>query len=234
MTNNELIHALEELRDTLVAVGTGREAIQDVNDNYRRSYGRVSAELANRRVVNPIRYADLWDWWGQCRNGDLPTYASRRVFIGEIFNPLLNQIREGQSVSSEPTGWPRVDRNIDEVRSRLASAENEEQFQAVGLLCRETLISLAQAVFDPARHHAADGVSPSSTDAERMLEGFIACELQGGSDEEARRHAKSALKLAVALQHRRTAIFRDAALCAEATTSVINLIAIVSGRRDPN
>jgi hypothetical protein len=35
------------------------------------------------------------------------------------------------------------------------------------------------------------------------------------------------------LQHKRTASFRDAALCSEATTSVVNLIAIIAGRRDP-
>jgi hypothetical protein len=41
------------------------------------------------------------------------------------------------------------------------------------------------------------------------------------------------LDLANALQHRRTATFRDAAMCVEATTTVINVIAIVAGRRDP-
>jgi hypothetical protein len=40
--------------------------------------------------------------------------------------------------------------------------------------------------------------------------------------------------LAVNLQHRRTATFRDAALCAEATRSVINVIALISGQRDPD
>jgi hypothetical protein len=35
------------------------------------------------------------------------------------------------------------------------------------------------------------------------------------------------------LQHKRTATFRHAALCAEATVAVINLVAIVSGQRDP-
>ena len=66
-----------------------------------------------------------------------------------------------------------------------------------------------------------------------MLDAYIADNLAGSANEEARRHAKAALALAVALQHTRTADFRQAALCAEATASVINLLAIVSGRRDP-
>jgi hypothetical protein len=66
-----------------------------------------------------------------------------------------------------------------------------------------------------------------------MLEAYFAVELAGGANEEARRHARSALDFANAVQHRRTATFRDAALCVEATTTVVNVIAIVAGRRDP-
>ena len=68
--------------------------------------------------------------------------------------------------------------------------------------------------------------------AKRMLDAYIAAELSGGPNESARRHAKAALTLANDLQHHRTADYRQAALCAEATTSVVNLIAIISGQRD--
>lgn len=101
----------------------------------------------------------------------------------------------------------------------------------MGLLCRETLVSLAQAGYDTERHPPPDGKSPKRADAGRMLDAYMAAELAGGPNEEARRHAKAALSLALALQHRRTADFRDAAMCAEATTSVVNLIAIVDGKR---
>jgi hypothetical protein len=122
---------------------------------------------------------------------------------------------------------------LSEIRLRLEQAKTEEQFQAVGLLCRETLIGLAQLVHDPVRHPPLDGVTPSDADAKRKLEAYLAVELGGGSHEAARKHARAALDLANDLQHRRTAAFRQAALCAEATTSVVNLIAIVSGQRDP-
>jgi hypothetical protein len=133
----------------------------------------------------------------------------------------------------QPTGWQRVDRTVGELRDRLASACNEEQFQAVGLLGRDTLISLAQAVYVRDRHPPLDGVDPSDADAKRRLEAYLAIELAGGPNEEARRHARSALDFANAVQHRRTATFRDAALCVEATTTVVNVIVVVAGRRDP-
>lgn len=92
---------------------------------------------------------------------------------------------------------------------------------------------MAQVVYDPASHPPLDGVTPSATDAKRMLEAYIAVELGGGANEATRRHARSALDLANVLQHRRTATFREAALCVEATTTVVNVVAIVAGRRDP-
>jgi hypothetical protein len=119
------------------------------------------------------------------------------------------------------------------LRNQLASAENEEQFQAVGHYGRDTLISLAQAVYSPEHYPTLDGIPASETDAKRMLEAYLERELAGSTNAEARRHARSALDFANALLHRRTATFRDAAMCVEATTTVVNILAIVAGKRDP-
>ncbi len=147
--------------------------------------------------------------------------------------PVFGARRTGQRaiIFSEPTGWEKVDRQIQEVRLRLQEATTEEQFQAIGLLCREVMISIAQAVHDPEKHASLDGVKPSRTDATRMLEAFFSVELAGSANKEARAHAKTALKLAVALQHKRTADYRMAALCAEACATIVNLATIASDRR---
>jgi hypothetical protein len=134
-------------------------------------------------------------------------------------------------VFDEPTGWQKVDRQLQEVRQRLDSADSEEEYQAVGLLCREALISAALEVYNPARHVPADGVVPSKTDAKRMLDAIFEADFGGSSNDEARGHAKAAVKLALALQHKRTAEFNTAALCAEGTTSVVNMLAVLAGRR---
>jgi len=233
MTDSELIASLENLRNTMTAVATGGPRIDEVNDKYQRTFAAVTAELLSRQINNPITYSSLWDWYGRWSSGDLPSYQSRRTFISELINPLIHRIRTGRVEEVQLTGWQRVDRTIGEVRDRLALARSEEQFQAVGLLCRETLISLAQVVYVREHHPPLDGIEPSPTDAKRMLEDYISVELAGGANVETRKHARSALELANALQHRRTATFRDAAMCTEATTTVINVIAIVAGRRDP-
>jgi hypothetical protein len=139
---------------------------------------------------------------------------------------------DGRAVMfEEPTGWQKVDRQLQEMRMRLDSADTEEQYQGVGLLCREVLISVAQEVYDTDRHLSADGVMPSDTDAKRMLDAVFEKELKGATNEEARAHAKAAVRLALALQHKRTADFKTAALCAEGTLSVVNMLAVLAGRR---
>jgi hypothetical protein len=233
VTDEELIDSLEYVRNTMIAVATGGPRINDVNDQYQRMYAIVAAALSKRGFNNPLPYGNLWDWYGRWSSGDLPTYQSRRTFVSELVNPLITRIRSGRTEDLLPTGWQRVDRTVGEIRDRLAAATSEEQFQAVGLLCRDALISLAQAVYVRERHPSLDGTEPSTTDGKRMLEAYIAVELSGGANEEARRHARSALDLANALTHRRTATSRDAAMCVEATTTVVNVVAIVAGRRDP-
>ena len=161
------------------------------------------------------------DGWEIFRKGDLsgrPVFAARKV---------------GQRpyILEEPTGWEKVDRQIQEIRLRLEMAATEEQFQTVGLLCREVLISLAETVYDQNRHQPIDGILPSRTNAVRMLEAFFAAELGGESNEEMRSYVKAALRLANALQHKRTADSRLAVLCAEATLSVVNAAAVLAGRR---
>lgn len=237
MTDEELLDKLESLKNTMVAVSTGGPRIDNVNSDYRRDYSEVDGALRQRNITNPNPYSDLWSWYGRWSSGDLPSYRSRRVFLTELFAPVLEQIRaRAAGTLSEPpppTGWPRVDRTVGEIRLRLAEGSTEEQYQAIGLLCREVLISLAQEVYEPERHPPIDRIHPSDSDAKRMLDAYIAVELSGGPNREARIHAKAALKLAIALQHRRTADFRQAAMCVEATTAVINVVSIMSGRRDP-
>lgn len=238
MTIFEIRKALSEMRSILVGVATGGPRIGEVNHEYEQIYQDVDSNLRMLGVENSIPYRDLWQWYGRWSSGDLPTYQSRRVHIAELINPLIESLHFSQHRKAlvpppEPTGWARVDRTVGRARRDLAEARNEEEFQAVGMLCREALISLAQAVYSAEKHPVTE-VSLSPTDFKRMIEAFIAVELAGGSSEDLRRHARAAFDLANNLQHRRTADFRPAAMCMEATASIINIIAIVSGRRDPS
>lgn len=162
---------------------------------------------------------DGWELYQRSEISGRPVFAARTTTAdAEIF--------------PEPTGWPKIDRQIDEIRLRLREAKAEEQFQSVGHLCREALITVAQAVYDRQRYPPLDSVEPSPTDAKRMLEAYFAVELAGPANSNSRKHARAAFDMANGLQHDREATFRDAALCAEAAVSVVRIVAIVSGRRE--
>ena len=229
---------IENQRNLMIAVATGGPRIQSVNDDYIERRERIKSALVAVNIKDPNPYANLWDWYGKWSSGDLPTYQSRRQYIRGLYAPLLEKLSQRSTILSgplrKPTGWERVDRGIDKIRRQLEIAKDEEDFQSVGLLCRETLISLVQVIYDSQKHLSPDGVEPCPTDAKRMLDAYIETELRGSGNDEARRYAKASLNLANELQHKRTAGFRSAAMCAEATTSVVNLITIVSGRRDPD
>jgi hypothetical protein len=236
-TQDQLVTAIEEQRSLMISVATGERRIQDANEEYKKRRGEIGKMLQTKGIKDPNSFFDLWGWYKRFKSGDLPTYASRRQFMSELYDPLLTRLQQDASPTpgmfDEPTGWAKVDRTVTEIRQRLEQATTEEQFQAVGTLCREALISLAQAVFNSVQHPTLDGIKASLTDFKRMIEAYFAVELAGASKEASRRHAKAAFDLANDLQHKRTADFRHAALCAEATAAVINLVAIVSGQRDP-
>jgi hypothetical protein len=236
MTEHDCIRELEAEKAMMMAVSTGGPRIQDVNQQYIERRHQIRPFLLGISVADANPYPDLWAWYGKWSSGELPTYRSRREYLVQLFQPTLDALtRRAAGVVAEPavapTGWTRVDRGIDAIRQRLETAHSEEEFQTVGLLCRETLISLGQAVYDPAQHTPTDGVTPSTTDGYRMIEAFISSALSGSSNETIRKHTKSALDLANQLQHRRTATLRDAALCSEATRTVTNIVAIISDKR---
>lgn len=237
IAHEDLAKLLEKQKGLMVSVSTGGARIQDVNNDYKSSLPEISEGLRERDIASTNPYKDLWEWYGKWSDGSLSSYQSRRTFLSEMFVPLVETIMGMNTASvnpifEAPTGWNRVDRSMGEIKLRLAQANSEEQYQGIGLLSRETLISLAQAVYNPELHTVIDGITPSKTDANRMIEAYISTVLKGKPNENIRRHTKASLGLANELTHKRTADFRLAALCAEATNAVVNILSIISGRRD--
>ncbi|HZV17524.1 MAG TPA: hypothetical protein VFF84_02410 [Sphingobium sp.] len=216
-------------RAMMVSVATGGPRIQEVDDYYKAREVRIRQAIPKGvKYENP--HADLWDWYRHW-SASLPQYKDRRSYVRQLFGPAIEAIAKRSSLPSEPreaTGWERVDRALSKARSQLESASAEEDYQAIGLLCREVIISLAQAVYDPAIHQSLDGVPPSETDANRMLEAYIGHVFPGASNKEVRAHHRASLALALNLQHRRTATRQLAALCVEATASTAAVVSIIA------
>ena len=127
-----------------------------------------------------------------------------------------------------PTSWVNVDRQVAAMREQLLRAESEVDYQSVGHRGREAMISLAQAVIDPAEATGEDGMVPSSADAKRLLDAYVVMTLPGGSNEALRKAVKAVVQATSAVLHDRKATQKDAALIAELVSSSVHLVHILA------
>ena len=146
--------------------------------------------------------------------------VSGRPVFGAMPSGLLR-------VDPEPTSWEKVDRQVVAMRDQLMRAESEEDYQSVGLLGRELMISLAQAVIDPAEAVGEDGKVPSKSDARRMLEAYVSKNLPGRSNEALRKAIRGIVQATSAVVHDRSATKQDAALITELVSSSVHLVHIL-------
>ena len=229
---------LEAIKDIMISVATGGERIQSVDARYKSLHSSLlhKCKLLNIQYDNPFR--GLWDWYGRWSN-DLPTYHSRRQFISDLLAPSFDAIDNDASSNTtvtspivELTDWERINRTILKIKQESSTAKNEEDYQQIGLLCREVIISLAQAVFNPEIHGTTDenGTKIGKTDAMRMIGNYINMRLSGSSNEELRAYARTTNKLANLLTHKRDAHKQDMLLTVAATISLINFIGILEDK----
>jgi hypothetical protein len=231
---SKLIEDVNYLIKIMISVSTGGDRIQDVNDQYKATFNLVEKALQRLSFTNPNPYRDLWEWYTKW-SSTFTQWKERREFIRQMYNTLLQSLEETSqpeliSVTIDLSNWERIERSINELKIRQTEALTEEQYQVVGLLSRETIITLAQVVYNKDKHQFLDGSEISKTDAKRMLDAYITVELGGTTNETVRRYARATLDLANELTHKRTATKKHASLCAIATISIINLIGTIEGR----
>lgn len=237
VTKRDILERIGEIDTIMVDVATGGQLIKSVDSGYKDRYVELDKWLNKLGLDNPNPYRSLWDWYRRWNeSNDLSGYASRRVFVSNLYQPLVDIIDDSVDemviVEFEPTGWDRVDRAVYEMKTRLAQASTEEQLQAIGMLGRETMITIAQQVFGKSIHKSEDGIEPSETDAKRMLDAFFGYELSGTSNERTRRFAKSSVDMANHLTHDRMATKRNASMCLVSVTAVASLIKIIQGDKE--
>lgn len=234
ITKQELIDGVEFLNNTMVSVATGRQAIEEADSDYKKMYLKANSALNSIGVENPNKYRSLWEWYGKWKR-DFETYQERRDYISNLYRPIYDLLAEDHEfkvvdVNIDLTDWDKIKFAITEIKKREKAATRVEQFQAVGTLCRELIITLAQTVYNEEGHSSLDGVKISKTDANRMLESYIHAVLGGREFEELRSYAKSTNKLANWLTHKRSSTNRDMMLCTSATLTLVNFIGILENK----
>jgi len=224
-------------REMMIAVATGQQQIPEVDDYYSARQFKLVEGCAAAGIKYENPHISLWDWYNFWKSQGWDTWSERRNYVRKLFSgPVASAVGRVHNPSAlnerEPTGWERVDRSLGKARAQFLAASTEEEWQVIGLLGREVLISLGQAVYKPDVHGDTDleGKRIGSTDARRQLVAWLHHQKPGGDNKEIRAHIKASIDLAVHLQHRRTATRQLAALCLEATSSAVSVVAIIDGR----
>lgn len=230
----ELVDGIEFLNNIMVSVATGRQTIEEADPDYKKIHIKVNSALNSIGVENPNKYRSLWEWYGKWKR-DFETYQERRDYISNLYKPIYDLLAEDHEfkvvdVNIDLTDWDKIKFAITEIKKREKAASRVEQFQAVGTLCRELIITLAQTVYKEEEHPSVDGVEISNTDANRMLESYIKSVLKGGAHEELRSYAKSTNKLANALTHKRSSTKKDMMMCTSATLTLVNFVGILENK----
>ncbi|MCB0495542.1 MAG: hypothetical protein KDC79_05370 [Cyclobacteriaceae bacterium] len=229
----ELLCDLLILKSLLIRIGTGLNTIQEKNDEYIILKKQTDKLITSFEIDFKLDFEDLWEWYHYYKE-HYGSYKERRKYITDLFKQVLKSIVDTKEISRDEiplTGWDRVDRVLGKTNKQLGLANNEEDFQQIGLLCREIFITLGQILFDSDKHELIDEVNPSQTDAKRRLEIYVENELSGKSKSALRKYLRAAIDLSVDLQHRRTANKIDAGICLEATYSVTNTIRIIENNK---
>ena len=224
---------IETISNIMISVATGGPQINSEEIRYRRLHSQIEQDCKKLNLTYNNTFISLWDWYGKWK-ADFPSYQERRIFIRELFAPTLAYFEDTDSYSNIDTivelgGWERIQRTITKIKRDSSSARNEEDFQAIGLLCRDVIISLAQAVYNPQIHGATDetGTQVGNADAVRMIGNYVNVKLSGGHHKVLRAYAKATNDLANQLTHKRSATKRDMLLTVSSTIALINFVGII-------
>jgi hypothetical protein len=201
------------------------------------------------RVKREIVLGDVYDIWDVTTDKDrwwvitnLTNLYSQRYFPSLDYTISFHiglmarlRSRKGNIDPEEPTPFDEVIRRTDQAEARHDAAVEIEDFQAVGMLLRESLVSLVQAM----RRRVAlnNGVErPKDADFVGWSELLMNQLCPGGSKKELRQHlkntAKEAWQLANWLTHTRSATKTASSIAKHSCQMIIgHYIQILEGGR---
>lgn len=223
-----LLQNLKKQKDLLIGVATRQYDINTVNAEYITVKSQFDIEIKDLGFENPNNFTDLWLWYAYYSSSLEGTYMARRRYIINLLQGLFNELHRllhqaKRTEFPESTGWERVDRELQKAALDLNIARSETEYQQIGHLCREAMISLAQAVYNPTTHNPKNK-NIGHTDAVEMISAYIMIELSGEKYEELRSTVKSANKLTSAVTHKRTADYIHASICYQSTLSLAKML----------
>lgn len=179
------------------------------------------------------------DWWVVEGDGvPMNLYPQSAYYFGtdEVYsfhmglmqrvNVAQNEYHPEDFVNSVTLGTeiaPQLFRKLKSVAALIDTAEEIEDFQAIGVQCRETLIELGNHIYQPMM--AADAEQPQVSNFKRKAELFIQFYLKGSENADYRSIIKKLTEAtwdyANKITHSRSATYYEASTCVTLCISLV-------------
>lgn len=239
-TYNKCRQCLSKMKQLLKDIATNTLVLKGTtyNDEYISLYQEVTGYFKQLNYSFPWLFKSLWEWYQFYRtdSNNLQNYQSRRIFIDNLFTEPETLLKNGPKDNIPDTvkmdDWEEIVRRMIKIKRSLSTAFDVEDFQSIGLQCREVIISIAKTVYMPDIHGKFhdDGTEIGETDAIRQLSNYVKFKLKGKENEELRSYAKATNKISNVLTHHRTSTKTETLLCVNATIALVNFIGILEGK----
>lgn len=116
-----------ELQSLMVAYATdGRTSDQPLA--YRELYADIALELEETKYANPNPHKSLEAFYAHCKLQEMKTYASRRLYVGELYADVLIDLKRVQRHAPSPRNWTTANDaladGLSPVRAQWLKAKN--------------------------------------------------------------------------------------------------------------
>jgi hypothetical protein len=191
-----------------------------------------------RRLALPFEvpfrdFSSFRTYW--IKNEMSGSWAARREYLETIFGPLQARLLRMEEARLEDqlatpisprsaTGWPDVDREIQELRRHFRLASTPQDYRGIGTDCVGVLIALGRTVYDPQFHLRPGETVPPPDKTKQRLGRFIEDALPGTANVELRGLATKTIEFAHHVKHSTTPTRRDAGIAADAVILLVNML----------
>lgn len=228
---NRLVYAELEKRATNESQQLDDEKIELAQKSLQAVLTRLGITL-NLPWRNFAEFRTYWMQRGLTGSG---SWQARRDLLDGYFQPVLSELDHLEQASDqgalasavspyEELGWPEVDREIEALRARFRSAQNEADYRDVGNRSVAVLEALSRVLYDPQKH-LRDGESEPPVDKTAIRLGrYVEDSLSGSDHELVRGVVKKTSDLAHKVKHRPAATRRDAGIAADSVIMLANVL----------
>jgi hypothetical protein len=95
---------------------------------YRDQYAEVSIELENTKYANPNPHKSLEVFYAFCKLQEMKTYASRRVYVEELYADVLLDLKRIQLHAPSSKNWKKANEALSDgltpIRAQWLKAKN--------------------------------------------------------------------------------------------------------------